>query len=309
MQTLVAEVTMHLTDPDVGASLDPTGGGTKGNTARAHVATCAACARVVRRAQAAEHEVADTLQLLDHSSPALDFAVIRRLAAERDRPLAAAEVSASTDPARRASRRSTRFGAPGSSDLHREGRSRMETVQIVIRRGAIILGISAAAAAAATPRSPVRQFFAQLGAKPRRSVPSSSLAVAPMALRPAGVVAVPQGVAITATGRVELVFRTAPPAGVLRIRPALGTRVAVTANVDGPTYLVGRGTIVIDSQGTPGVNYDIELPAAAQVAEVVIQIGARAVYVRHGATVLTDGHVQTDGSYLIAMAPDDSRAP
>jgi len=111
----------------------------------------------------------------------------------------------------------------------------------------------------------------------------------------------PRGVAIVPAGRVDLVFETEQPIGELHIRSALGTRVAVTASGDGPTYTVGRGTIVIDTRATPGVMYDIELPPPSQLPEVAVHIGSRTVFARHGATVVTQGQLQTDGSYVVAF--------
>jgi hypothetical protein len=106
-------------------------------------------------------------------------------------------------------------------------------------------------------------------------------------------------VAIVADGRVVLVFRSALAGGVLRIRSVDGAQVAVTASQDGSLYTVGHQTIVVEG-GAPGTVYDIALPSAERVAEVTIRVGERAVFVRHGGVVRTNGVVQPDGSYLVA---------
>jgi hypothetical protein len=265
---------MHLTDADLGAALDPAKGGARGISADAHADTCADCRSAIRQARAADRDVADLLQLLDHPTPALDFASIPHRAG-------------ALEPAAR------RAGQSASA------------VRTAVRRGAIILGLSAAAAAASPP---VRQFIAHrlLARHAARSshAPIMQSAAPPVATRPTA----PRGVAIVPDGRVDLIFRAVQPGGVLRIHPAAGPRVAVTASADGSTYMVGRGTIVVDSRGT-GVTYDIALPAPADLPDVSIRIGDRVVFSRHGAIVHGRGVLGHDGSYRVPMSADDSSSP
>ncbi len=265
---------MHLTDADLGAALDPTNAAAKGVAADEHVGTCADCQSAIRQAQAADLEVAAVLNLLDHATPPLDFASIQRQAGARD-----------------------------ARGLARGIRPSETATRSALRRGAIILCLSAAAAAAALP--PVRQFVARMVSASHAAQPVPARVVLPTAPSVASGPVAPRGVAIVPDGRVDLIFRTAQLGGVLRIRPAAGTRVAVTANADGSTYTVGHGTIVVDTH-TTGVTYDIELPTPADLPDVSIRIGGRAVFVRRGDIVHTSGVVEADGSYRISMSAEGS---
>jgi hypothetical protein len=291
---------MHLTDADLGAALDPAFDGGMGIRALTHAATCANCRGAIRLAQAADRDVADLLHLLDHAAATRDLASVRRRASEadnaripvmEDEPWADAPAASHTAPRRAASRRPALEGRPRASAAK---------VTAAIRWGAIVLSLSAAAAAALPS---VRQAIARMVglSHAKASAPAPFVAVLPPP-RPTTPVA-PRGVAIVADGHAELVFRSAQPGGVLHIRPAAGTRVAVTASQDGSTYTVGRWTIVVDG-GAPGTAYDIELPSPARLPEVSIRIGDRVVFARHGAMVSTRGDVQADGSYTISLSAD-----
>jgi hypothetical protein len=214
---------------------------------------------------AADREVANLLHLLDHPAPAPDFASIQRHAGRR------------------------------------AGQS-ARAIKTAIRRSAVILGLSAAAAAALPS---VRQFIAhRLGGRhAAQSVPAPVVRSTTPPVANAAIA--PRGVAIVPDGRVDLIFRTAQSDGVLRIRPAEGPRVAVTASADGSSYTVGRHRIVVETRAT-GVTYDIELPASADLPDASIRIGDRVVFSRHGALVHTRGTLEADGSYRITMSADDS---
>jgi hypothetical protein len=266
---------MHLTDADLGAALDPANAGARGTTADAHAGTCADCQSAIRQARGADREVADLLHVLDHATPTLDFASIQRRAGAHDR---------SRRPKLRTSSSAT-------------------ATKAAVRRAAIILGLSAAAAAALPP---VRQFVAHVVRARQAAQPVPAPVVQSTVPSVASVPVAPRGVAIVPDeGRVDLIFRTAQPGGVLRIRPAAGMHVAVTANADGSTYTVGHGTIVVDAR-TTGVTYDIELPTPADLPDVSIRIGGRVVFVRRGAIVRTSGAVEADGSYRVPMSAEES---
>ena len=84
---------MHLSDADLAAALDPSGGGPSGDAARAHAATCEACMSAIATAQTADREVGDLLRLLDHAAPAPDmtFREARTLDFERARSVGTIE--------------------------------------------------------------------------------------------------------------------------------------------------------------------------------------------------------------------------
>jgi hypothetical protein len=296
---------MHLTDADLGAALDPAFDGGMGIRALTHAATCANCRGAIRLAQAADRDVADLLHLLDHAAATRDLASVRRRASEADQarvPVAEGEPWAD---ASEASQAVPRRGAPPRPALEGRPRASAAKVTAAIRWGAIVLSLSAAAAAALPS---VRHAIARMVGLPHAtaSAPAPIVAAPPPSRFSAPVA--PRGVAIVADGHAELVFRSAQPGGVLRIRPAAGARVAVTASLDGSTYTVGRWTIVVDG-GAPGTAYDIELPSPARLPEVSIRIGERVVFARHGAAVYTRGGVQADGSYTISLSADSSSSP
>jgi hypothetical protein len=189
------------------------------------------------------------------------------------------------------------------ASIQRRAGARDRARGLAVRWGAIILGLGAAAAAAALP--PVRQFVAHVVSARQAAQPVPARAVQSTAPSVPSAPIAPRGVAIVPDGRVDLNFHTAQPGGVLRIRSGTGTRVAVTANADGSNYTVGHETIVVDAQ-TNGVTYDIELPTAADLDDVSIRIAGRAVFVRRGAIVRTTGVREPDGSYRISMSPEGS---
>jgi hypothetical protein len=288
---------MHLTDADLGAVLDPAADGTAAASAHAHAETCANCHGAIRLARAADRDVADVLHLLDDATPLPDFASVARWATTPQHALVLAtdDRPATHDGSNAAPRRVGRTW----SMLDWRARSSTRTVD-AIRWSAVVLSLSAAAAAALPS---VRHFVARVAGLSLATAPADAPIARSSTPPPALASVQPRGVAIVADGRADLVFRSAQPGSVARIRPTAGTKVAVTASIDGSTYTVGRRTIVIDS-GAPGTAYDIELPSPAGLPEVSIRIGDRMVFVRHGATVSTLGATQTDGSYTISLSPD-----
>jgi hypothetical protein len=260
---------MHLGDAELGAALDAAGGGATGTAARAHAAACDPCADALRAARTMDQQVGEILALLDHPTPTAD----------RHRPALVVE----------------RGGRV---------RSRSETIKSSARRGAAILVVGAAVAAAAVPHSPVRQFLSRIVASPVHHAlptPVPNTPAAPAALPSVA----PRGVAITSSDHIDLVFQNPQVSGELRIHPTLGTHVSVTASADGPTYTVGSATIVVDTHDVPGVAYDIDLPPAARVRSVTIRVGDRTVFSRRGTAVQTVGAVQGDGSYLVKLGTRD----
>jgi hypothetical protein len=273
---------MHLTDADLGAILGSAGDGPTSDVAHGHAAACANCRGAIRLAQAADRDVGDLLHLLDHGTPSLDFATVLSQARTADPRLT---VVADSRPTPR---------VPAGSDTGSDTGPRLKSA---IRWSAVVLSLSAAAAAALPS---VRHFIARTaGLSPSATAPAptvrpptqsqSATLTAPVA---------PRGVAIVADRRVDIVFQNAQPGTELRVHAAFGERVAVTASIDGSTYTVGRGRIVIDASA-PGTVYDIDLPSPERLPEVSIRVTDRIVFERHGATVHTLGVLQTDGSYTI----------
>ncbi len=290
---------MHLSDADLAAALDPSGGGTSGHAARAHAAGCETCMSAIETAQTADREVGDLLRLLDHPAPSIDvtFLETRTLAFDRGDVTDGAIERATDARGRRqlGRRQATPASGPGAA------RPQRSTLTVAVRRSAVILALSAAAAAAAAPRSPVRQFIARLTSRPHTSVDRPVTPAPVTSALPATAAASPRGVAITPTGRADLVFRSPEPAGVVRILPASGSQMAVTASADGPTYTVGSGTITVDAHGTAGVTYDVELPAVATLPHLSIRVGNRVIFTRDENGVHTEGQPRADGTYVLPL--------
>ncbi|HWZ60232.1 MAG TPA: hypothetical protein VNW46_14740 [Gemmatimonadaceae bacterium] len=273
---------MHLTDADLGAILGFADEEPTSDVALGHAETCANCRGAIRLAQAADRDVGDLLHLLDHATPSRDFAWVRSQARTADPRLT---VVADSPPTPR---------VPAGSDTGPDTRPRLHSA---IRWSAVVLSLSAAAAAALPS---VRHFIARtagLSQSTRAPAPAVRPPTQSQSAAPTAPVA-PRGVAIVADRRVDIVFQNARPGTVLRVHAAVGDRVAVTASIDGSTYTVGRGTIVIDATA-PGTAYDIDLPSPERLPEVSMRVADRVVFARHGATVHTRGVLQTDGSYTI----------
>lgn len=288
---------MHLSDADLGAALDPAGGGATGTTARAHAATCDVCADVLLAARATDQQVGAMLALLDHPAPMANRQSLEKRMAQTVRARRAPDDGALT--AGPADHRSPTLVVERGARV----RSPADTVKVAARRSVVLLVLAAAAAAAAAPHSPVRQFLTRIVAKPARHA-SAPAVVAPPA-PPVATAAAPRGVAITSAERVDLVFQNPQTSGELRIHPTLGTHVSVTASTDGPTYTVGSATIIVDSHDVPNVAYDIDLPPTTRVHSVTIRVGDQIVFARRGTAVQTAGSVQADGSYLVKLGIRD----
>ncbi len=290
---------MHLNDADLAAALDPSGGGASGHDARAHAATCEECMSAIETAQTADREVGDLLRLLDHPAPALDasFLEARTIDFDRAHLSGGAIERAGFGRGQRRVVAQRGAGAPGpdASQSHRS------TLAVAVRRSAVILALSAAAAAAAAPHSPVRQFIARIMSRPRVSGPATVAPAVVTSARPATAPASPRGVAIPGNGKVDLVFRGPEAGSVVRILPAVASQVSVTASADGPTYTVGNGTITVDAHGTPGVTYDVQLPAAATLPHVSIRVGTRVIFARDENGVHTDGQPEVGGTYVLPL--------
>jgi hypothetical protein len=296
---------MHLSDADLGAALDPAGGGPTGIAARTHAATCEVCADALRAVRGVDQEVEEVLALLDHPAPVVDLRSLeQRMAHGEDARLTQQdEMPPAHQPAGRRSpglivERGTGGGRPEES----RARLRTHTMSVAARRSAIILALSAAAAAAAAPHSPVRQFLTRIVTRPVAHTAPAAAPVTPVAPPVARAAATPRGVAITSADRVDLVFENPQTSGQLRIHPTLGTHVSVTASADGPTYTVGSASIGVDSHDVPDVVYDVDLPPPARVRTVTIRVGDRVVFTRRGTIVRTDGALQSDGSYIVGLA-------
>jgi hypothetical protein len=290
---------MHLNDMDLAAALDPSGGGASGHDARAHASTCEACMSAIETAQSADREVGDLLRLLDHPAPALDVSFLEARTIDIDRAhVSGGAVERAAFGRGRRQLIAPRGAAASGPDA---AQSRRSTLAIAVRRSAVILALSAAAAAAAAPRSPVRQFITRIMSHPRTSEPASVAPAVATSARPATVPASPRGVAIPGDGRVDLVFRSPEASSVVRILPAVASQVSVTASADGPTYIVGNGTITVDAHGTPGVTYDVQLPSAATLPHVSIRVGSRVIFARDDNGVHTDGRPEVGGTYVLPL--------
>lgn len=220
---------------------------------------------------AAEREVAEALQLLDHPVPSVDPAqVIARARIMEGEAIA---------PTRTVRHSRLWWGA-----------------------GLMTFGI-AVVAAAVVPRSPVRQLVMRMWSA-ATATQETGVAPVPRAQQPSLAPSLPgasRGVAIAADRSVDVVFRIRQPAGVIRIVARPDARISVTANGDGATYTVGRDTIVVDNRRVDSLSYDVAVPSAALLPTVRVHVGTRVVYSRregvegiHDVPFIDRGHQSGD---------------
>ena len=186
---------MHLNDQDLAAYLDPAHGGGPQRT-RHHVDQCAACQDAVGRVRASQDRIGTLLYLLDHPARPVAFAAIEARAIRRnaERPGDVRPVPAALDRAP--------YDAGSSPEVKARRAYRARAPW-----GFVALACVAAAAAAAVPRSPLRQFF---GSWVARHAPATAVRSVPggaSETRQSGGPAAPRGLAIVPrTGHVVLIL-------------------------------------------------------------------------------------------------------
>ena len=276
----------HLTDTALSAALDPSSDAAERTAARAHAAECAACAVLLSTAERAERETANALRLLDHPMPAVDMVQI----VARARVMGHTGVLVTNDEVRPSLPASSPRSAAGAPAVRRP---------VWWSAGVTVLGLAAAAAALA-PQSPLRQLIARAFAPPppAHTGPPHPIPVLPLSPR---LGSAPRGVALTPQGLVVIQFRSGQSAGVIRIIPGQGPRVAVQASGDGPTYSVGRDTITVDNRAVETISYAIELPPDTPSLTVRVRVGGEVVYTRVGDHVRAVVTADTAGRYVIPL--------
>jgi anti-sigma factor RsiW len=143
---------------------------------------------------------------------------------------------------------------------------------IGVRRSAAaaaMLVLVAGGAAAALPGSPLRSFFAGIGAAPE----GAGSAAATMS---SGAVAGTAGVAVGfRDGAVHIALESAPPGTPIELRVVEGDRVEVLAP-EGARFGAGAGSVTIDLAGVAGVSETgilVRIPAGP--GEVILRSGLR----------------------------------
>lgn len=287
---------MHLNDQDLAAYLDPAHGGGPQRT-RHHVDQCAACQDAVGRVRASQDRIGTLLYLLDHPARPVAFAAIEARAIRRN-----AERPGNVRPVPAASDR-----APYDAGSSREVKAR-RAYRARAPWGFVALACVAAAAAAAVPRSPLRQFF---GSWVARHAPATAVRSVPggaSETRQSGGPAAPRGLAIVPrTGHVVLIWQVPQPASVVEVRTAvegsskMGS-VSLLASGNGATYTVSHDTILVDNRSAPRVTFEVDLPPPSKREAITLLVGDRVVFRRRGGTLETRAPKSNDGSYSIPLA-------
>lgn len=272
----------HLDDSDVAAALD-TIPSPQGTQALAHASGCAQCGVLLRKTRDADAAVRYLLQALDHQPREVALGDI---------------VAAASQPSVYGSHRS--YSAHGQTSRV-AGVRRFPQRALRLGVGAGILGVAAAAAAAAGPRAVVHDFWTRLvgdnsHASTERSEPTDAARVTynapPSAMR---------GVTIVPTDSVVVTFKAPQHAGVIRVLRSSSEQVEVAASADGPTYVVGSSTILVNNGLADSASYDIRLPDNHRLTEARIRVGTKLVYDRAAARVVVPVAARPDGEIVLSL--------
>jgi hypothetical protein len=289
---------MHLSDHDLAIYLDPPHDAIP-ETVHGHLEQCAACRNAVSWARTTDHRIAALLDLLDYPARPIAFAAIEGRAIR-------GKVGHFGDP-------SSQPAASGSTvddlGVFLGGKAR-RGYRPAVRWGLVGLAFAAAAAAAAVPKSPVRQFLASWVVRREHIAAAPSAPGGTDDLRQSGAQAASRGLAILPrTGQVVLIWRVPQSASVIEVRTAspgssqVG-RVSLVARGDGAIYAVSHDTIVVDNRSAPGVTFQVDLPPPSELASVTLRLGDHVVFRRRGNTLETHAVRARDGSYSIALTAD-----
>ena len=107
---------------------------------------------------------------------------------------------------------------------------------------------------------------------------------------------------MTASDRLDIIFRVYQSRGVVHILRGAGTRVAIRATGDDATFSVGPDTVIVDNRANGTSSYEVVLPAVAQVPSVTVHIGEAIVFTRTRQQVTTAVSPDGTGAYTIPLA-------
>jgi len=270
----------HLAESELAAALDPDGGGARGYRARVHAAECVPCNAALREVSEADRAVAELLRELDYPVPSVGLASVLE-------------------------RASRGIALAGESAWREQEHSRR---RVPARWGVALLAVTAVAAAAVVPTSPVHRAIASAFHASRQGavqVPVASAVPSPSPAAPAAV----RGVAVAAPERLDILFRSHQSQGVVHILHGTGARVAIRATGDDAAFSVGADTIVVDNRRDGTSSYDVALPAVAQVPSVTIHVGDAVVFARTRGEVTTAVAPDATGGYTIPLAATGTASP
>lgn len=165
---------------------------------------------------------------------------------------------------------------------HRRGGALSEARRALPRAAVLVLAVAGAAAAAAIPGSPAREWVRSLGVSERAEQPAVPEQPAPEARPAAPVEMAPKAVSIVpAEGRVRIVVSASSPELRVRARLAQGGKAEVTATGAAATarFRTGPGRIEVLDAG-PG-ELVVTLPASADAA--FVEVNGRVLAAKEGA--------------------------
>ncbi len=272
----------HLDDSDVAAALD-TIPSPQGTQALAHAAECAQCGVLLTKTRHADVAVRYLLQALDHQPREVALGDI---------------VAAASQPSAYGSHRS--YSAHGQASRV-AGFRRFPQRALRLGVGAGILGVAAAAAAAAGPRAVVHDFWTRLVGDRSHAYTERSEATDAARVTYNAPPSKMRGVTIVPTDSVVVTFKSAQHAGVIRVLRSSTEQVEVAASTDGPTYVVGSSTILVNNRLADSASYDIKLPDSRRLTEARIRVGTKLVYDRAAARMVVPVAASPDGEIVLSL--------
>jgi hypothetical protein len=288
---------MHLNDQDLATYLESAHSGQPQST-RDHFDHCVACQDAVSWVRASEHEIGALLHFVDHTRRPVAFAAIEARAMRND---SGRHSDATPEPATMDATQYDVGPTRGVEAARGPYRARFPW-------GFVALACVAGAAAAAVPKSPVRQFLASWVA--RHAPPTPVVPRGGGGVRQSDVPAAPRGLAIVPrTDHVVLIWQVPQPESVVEVRTASEgssqiRRVSLLASGDGATYAVSHDTILVDNRGAPRVTFEVDLPPPSKLEGVTLLVGDHVVFRRRGGSLETRAAKSNDGSYSLPLAAD-----
>lgn len=176
-------------------------------------------------------------------------------------------------------------GARSLPARSREGRSLLRAASLA---GLLVAG---AVAAAVVPGSPVREAVERMVRGPAVEETATPPAADPWRRE--------AGVALVASGALEVAFETGQSEGTVELVETDGDTARVEVRSDSVRFVVGDGSVLVQNRGTRA-SYRIVVPS--ELSSVRILIGRRTVYEVAGGEVVRDGFRREGGARTLSLS-------
>ncbi len=154
-----------------------------------------------------------------------------------------------------------------------------------------------AAAASATPGSPLRSWLVGLLGEAREAPAQDGQGPSTGA---------PGGISVIPAGEFELVFEAVQEVGVLRISLTDENELAIRSIGGGPGYSIAPEHVRVENAGSTA-DYEITIPRSAE--HVRIRVADAVVLVKRGASIVTAAVQDAAGRYVMNFADLPPRNP